>query len=62
VIYLGMHTRYLVTLDTGEDMTVIQQNLATTSMDVLAARGQRVKLIWQREHSRPVQPSLQAQN
>ena len=54
VIYLGMHTRYLVELDGGGDLTVVQQNLHTTSMDVLAAKGRAVNLVWKREHIRRV--------
>lgn len=54
VVYLGMNTRYLVQLDSGGDLMVIQQNLETTSMDVLAARGNRVQLIWDKTHTRPV--------
>jgi putative spermidine/putrescine transport system ATP-binding protein len=54
VIYLGVYTRYLVELDDGSDLTVVQQNLESTSMDVLAARGQRVRLIWQRVHNQPL--------
>jgi putative spermidine/putrescine transport system ATP-binding protein len=55
VIYLGMHTRYLVELDGGNDLTVVQQNLHTTSMDVLAAKGRAVKLVWKREHMRHIE-------
>jgi putative spermidine/putrescine transport system ATP-binding protein len=54
VVYLGMHTRYLVELAGGSDLTVVQQNLDTTSMDVLAARGRQVQLVWQREFNRVV--------
>ncbi len=54
VVYLGMHTRYLVEVDGGGDLTVVEQNLRTTSMDVLAARGRPVKLVWERTHNRPV--------
>ena len=54
VVYLGMNTRYLVELDGGGDLTVVQQNLDTTSMDVLAARGNRVRLLWHKSHSRPI--------
>ena len=62
VVYLGMHTRYLVELDGGGDpsassgqvLTVVEQNLRTTSMDVLAARGRSVKLVWERAHNRPI--------
>jgi putative spermidine/putrescine transport system ATP-binding protein len=55
VVYLGMHTRYLVELDDGGDLTVVQQNLEATSMSVLSAKGQRVKLIWPQEFNRPVE-------
>ncbi len=54
VIYLGMHTRYLVELNGGSDLTVVEQNLRTTSMDVLAARGRSVRLVWQKAHVRPI--------
>jgi len=50
VVYLGMYTRYLVELDLGGVLTVFQQNLETTSMDVLAAKGERVWLMWERAH------------
>lgn len=50
VVYLGMYTRYLVDLDQGGELMVIQQNLETTSMDVLSARGQRVWLVWEKAH------------
>ena len=54
VIYLGMYTRYLVALDQGGELTVVAQNLHTTSMDVLTARGQRVRLMWERQHNRAI--------
>jgi putative spermidine/putrescine transport system ATP-binding protein len=54
VVYLGMHTRYLVELDGGSDLTVVEQNLHTTSMDVLAARGRRVRLVWHPDHNRVI--------
>jgi putative spermidine/putrescine transport system ATP-binding protein len=54
VVYLGMNTRYRVELDTGGDLTVVEQNLRTTSMDVLAARGRRVRLVWERAHNQPL--------
>jgi putative spermidine/putrescine transport system ATP-binding protein len=52
VVYLGMYTRYLVELDGETDLTVVQQNLQTTSMDVRSARGRRVRLTWDRAHNR----------
>jgi putative spermidine/putrescine transport system ATP-binding protein len=57
VVYLGMHTRYLVELEAGVDLIVVQQNLDGTSMDVFTARGRRVKLAWQREFNRVVEVS-----
>ena len=54
VIYLGLYTRYLVELDGGSDLVVVQQNLATTSMEVLSARGRLVRLLWQRDHVRKI--------
>ena len=50
VIYLGLYTRYLVELDGGGDLVVIEQNLKTTSMDVLKIKGQRARLYWNKEH------------
>ncbi len=52
VVYLGMYTRYLVGLPEGGELAVIQQNLNTTSMDVLAAQDRRVRLSWKRDHIR----------
>jgi putative spermidine/putrescine transport system ATP-binding protein len=52
VVYLGMYTRYLVQLDAETDLTVVQQNLQTTSMDVRSARGRQVRLVWDRAHNR----------
>ncbi len=50
VVYLGLYTRYLVQIDQGNDLVVIEQNLKTTSMDVLSARGQKVRLHWHKDH------------
>ncbi|MCC6612902.1 MAG: ABC transporter ATP-binding protein [Anaerolineae bacterium] len=55
VVYLGMHTRYLIELDDGGDLTVVQQNLDATSMSVLSDKGRRVKLIWPREFNRAIE-------
>lgn len=54
VIYLGLFTRYLVEMDGGGDLVVVEQNLKTTSMDVLAAKNQSVRLIWKKEHVRRI--------
>src|SRR4051812_9646948 len=50
VVYAGAATRFLVDLDAGARLTVTQQNLHTTSMQVQTLRGSRVRLIWGREH------------
>ena len=54
VVYLGMYTRYLVELRDGGDLTVVEQNLQSTSMDALAAKGRQVKLMWKKEFNRPI--------
>ncbi|MEP7134220.1 MAG: ABC transporter ATP-binding protein [Chloroflexota bacterium] len=50
VVYLGLFTRYLVEIEGGSDLVVIEQNLKTTSMDVLSAKGQKVRLHWHKDH------------
>ena len=54
IIYLGLYTRYLVELDGGGDLVVVEQNLKTTSMDVLTLKGQSVRLSWKKEHMRQI--------
>ena len=54
VVYLGAHTRYRVALAQGGELTVTQQNVEATSLDVQAARDRPVRLLWQRAHNRPV--------
>ena len=50
VVYLGLFTRYLVEIEGGSDLVVVEQNLKSTSMDVLSAKGQKVRLYWQKDH------------
>lgn len=50
VVYLGLYTRYLVEIENGLDLVVVEQNLKTTSMDVLSSKGQKVKLSWHKDH------------
>ena len=50
VVYLGLYTRYLVELGDGGDLVVVEQNLHTTSMDVTKLRGQKVRLLWKKDH------------
>ncbi len=51
VVYAGMATRYVVELDEGGELSVVQQNLETSSTQALATRGRRVRLEWRREHA-----------
>ena len=50
VVYLGLFTRYLIEIEGGDDIVVVEQNLKTTSMDVLSARGQKVRVYWHKDH------------
>jgi len=54
VVYLGLYTRYLVELADGGELVVVEQNLKTTSMDVLKIKGRQVLLHWKKEHIREV--------
>jgi putative spermidine/putrescine transport system ATP-binding protein len=51
VVYLGAVTRYVVDLDAGGHMTVVRQNLETSSQEALAEQGKRVRLSWRPEHT-----------
>jgi putative spermidine/putrescine transport system ATP-binding protein len=51
VVYLGMVTRYIVELDAGGELVVVKQNLETSSQEALEARGRRVRLEWESEHT-----------
>jgi putative spermidine/putrescine transport system ATP-binding protein len=50
VVYAGMATRYIVELDSGGELSVVRQNLETSSAEALQTRGRRVRLAWQPEH------------
>jgi putative spermidine/putrescine transport system ATP-binding protein len=54
VVYVGMVTRYVVDLEGGGALTVIRQNLETTSADVVDARGRPVRLEWRPEHTNEI--------
>ena len=45
-VYVGPLTKFVVALDAGGELTVIQQNLETSSRDVHEMEGQRVRLSW----------------
>jgi putative spermidine/putrescine transport system ATP-binding protein len=61
VIYLGPDTRYLVALDVGGELVVTQQNLETSSMDVLTVQGEAVGLFWKRRHVLALADGTQAE-
>ncbi len=54
VVYVGAATRFVVDLEVGGYLVALQQNLQTSSMDVLGMRGHQVQLIWRREHETAV--------
>ncbi|HEY6067119.1 MAG TPA: ABC transporter ATP-binding protein [Gaiellaceae bacterium] len=56
VIYVGMFTRYIVELDSGGELTVVRQNLETSSQEALEHRGKRVHLEWRPEHTFEIEP------
>jgi putative spermidine/putrescine transport system ATP-binding protein len=60
VVYLGAVTRYVVDLDVGGTLVVMQQNLSTSSMEALQVRGKAVRLVWRRENNRPVEAAGEA--
>jgi putative spermidine/putrescine transport system ATP-binding protein len=45
-VYLGPVTKFIVALDGGGELTVVQQNLETSSEDVHEMEGKRVRLGW----------------
>jgi putative spermidine/putrescine transport system ATP-binding protein len=50
-----MFTRYIVELDSGGELTVVRQNLETSSQEALEFRGRRVRLEWRPEHTFEIQ-------
>jgi putative spermidine/putrescine transport system ATP-binding protein len=56
VVYVGMFTRYVVELDSGGELTVVKQNLETSSQQALESRGKRVRLEWRPEHTFAIEP------
>jgi putative spermidine/putrescine transport system ATP-binding protein len=56
VVYAGMATHYIVELEGGGELTVVRQNLETSSAQALEARGRRVRLAWRPEHTLTLDP------
>lgn len=52
-VYLGMYTRFIVSLDAGGELIVVEQNIgASHKLD--AARGKPVRAVWHRDFNRPI--------
>jgi putative spermidine/putrescine transport system ATP-binding protein len=62
VVYLGVTTRYIVSLEQGGELVVVQQNLSTSSMEALAAKGRAVRLVWGRQFNRPLEGEPERHN
>ena len=60
VVYVGMFTRYVVELDSEGELTVVKQNLETSSQEALESRGRRVRLEWRPEHTFEIEPGGKA--
>jgi putative spermidine/putrescine transport system ATP-binding protein len=60
VVYVGMFTRYVVELDSGGELTVVRQNLETSSDEAIESRGKRVRLVWRPEHTYVIEPGGEA--
>jgi putative spermidine/putrescine transport system ATP-binding protein len=50
VVYAGMVTRFVVELDRGGELQVVRQNLESSSVEALDAKGREVILEWRPEH------------
>jgi putative spermidine/putrescine transport system ATP-binding protein len=45
-VYVGPFTKLVVALDRGGELTIVEQNLETSSTDVHEMEGRRVRLHW----------------
>ncbi|MEA2498155.1 MAG: putative spermidine/putrescine transport system ATP-binding protein [Actinomycetota bacterium] len=55
VVYVGSYTRFIVDLDEGGRLVVVQQNSAASSTERSDERGRAVLLVWPREANRILQ-------
>ncbi len=55
VVYLGMTTRYTISLDSGGTITVTEQNLEQHVHDLHAAVGRRITLMWAKVFTRTLE-------
>jgi putative spermidine/putrescine transport system ATP-binding protein len=54
VVYVGAFTRYVVDLEVGGWLVVVEQNTAQAAGENLRESGDGVRLVWSRQNSRPV--------
>jgi putative spermidine/putrescine transport system ATP-binding protein len=54
VVYIGAFTRYVVELDAGGELVVLQQNSSQAALSGAREVDSRVKLVWARRYSRPL--------
>ena len=55
VVYVGASTRFVVELDVGARLVVMEQNRELSSMQVLEIKGRSVRLMWRKDHGRPIE-------
>jgi putative spermidine/putrescine transport system ATP-binding protein len=53
-LYAGPTSRFVIELDGGGELMVVQQNATTSYEDVAALRGRPVVLTWKREYTRVI--------
>jgi putative spermidine/putrescine transport system ATP-binding protein len=58
-IYVGSFTRYVVDLNAGGELVVVQQNTALAAQEGRRQPGDQVRLVWSRQDSRPVDAAEQ---
>jgi putative spermidine/putrescine transport system ATP-binding protein len=55
VVYMGIQTRYLIEVENGLTLTVIEVNQGSSIQEVDAVRGRPVLLTWDPRHAYPLQ-------
>jgi putative spermidine/putrescine transport system ATP-binding protein len=62
VVYVGMVTRYVVTLDAGGELSVVRQNLETSSAEAIEITGRRVRLAWRPDQTFDIDSGKEGEN
>ena len=50
LLYFGVNTRFVLDIDGGQQLTVVEQNLALHGREVATRRGARLRVAWRRQH------------